>query len=140
VTVATGAGHGEEGKAIILVSIAMPTFFTAGSEASEADFGQLQRNVPDMTVEEVVAELSPILESVGFETAPYDGIGDPAYWMWYEQQDTSVGELLIVQGESWLMVMVLNQPADTALSTILEPLAKAALERLPPAFLVLPSG
>jgi hypothetical protein len=138
-TVALGAGHGEEGKAIIVVGVAILTFFTGGSEAAQADFERLQSDLPDMTMQDVVTELAHTLESVGFEITPYEGVGDLAYWLWYEGEGVSIGELIIVQGESWLTVAVVGQPQDAALATI-DALAGTALERLPPAFSVLPAG
>jgi hypothetical protein len=137
VTVALGAGHGEEGKAIMVFSIAILTFFTGGDEAAEAELERLQSSLPDMTVEEVVFEAVTALESVGYEVAPYEGVGDAAYWLWYEDEYVGIGELLVVQGESWLALMVIGQPEDEALLTA-EALAGTALERLPPAFYVLP--
>lgn len=138
VSVALGAGYGEEGKAIIVVSVAILTFFTGGSEAAQEDFERLQSELPDMTMQDVVAELVLVLESVGFEVTPYEGIGDAAHWMWYEQEGVSIGELAIVRGDAWLTVAVVGQPEDAALLTI-EALAGTALERLPPAFSVLPA-
>jgi hypothetical protein len=138
VTVALGAGHGAEGKGIIIMSVALLTFFTGGSEAAQESFERLESDLPDMTMQDVVAELVLVLESVGFEITPYDGIGDAAYWMWYEQEGMSIGELIVVRGESWLTVAVVGQPEDEALLTI-EALAGTALDRLPPVFLVLPS-
>ncbi|MBN1975758.1 MAG: hypothetical protein JW918_00010 [Anaerolineae bacterium] len=137
VTVALGAGHGEEGKAIMLVSVAILTFFTGGSEAAQENFERLESALPDMTMQEVVAELVLVLESVGFEVIPYEGVGDAAYWLWFEQEGVSIGELIIVRGESWLTIAVVGQPEDEALQTV-EALAGTALERLPPAFFVLP--
>jgi hypothetical protein len=138
VSVSLGAGHGEEGKAIMVVSLAILTFFTGGSEAAQEDFERLQSQLPDMTMQDVVAELVLTLESVGFEIIPYDGVGDLAYWLWYEQEGVSIGELIVVQGESWLTVAVVGQPQDAALLTV-EALAGPAVERLPPVFSVLPA-
>ncbi len=138
-TVALGAGHGEEGKAIMVVSVAILTFFTGGSETAQEDFERLQSALPDMTMQDVVNELVLVLESVGFEITPYEGVGDAAHWLWYAQEGVSVGELIVVQGESWLTVAVVGQPEDAALVTI-EALTGTALERLPPAFSVLPAG
>jgi hypothetical protein len=137
VTVALGAGHGEEGKVIILVGVALLTFFTGGDEAAMENFERLESALPDMTMQDVVAELVLVLESVGFEIIPYEGVGDAAYWLWFEQEGVSIGELIVVRGEAWLSVAVVGQPEDEALLTI-EALAGPALERLPPAFLVLP--
>lgn len=137
-SVALGAGYGEEGKAIIVVSVAILTFFTGGSEAAQEDFERLQSELPDMTMQDVVAELVLTLESVGFEITPYDGVGDAAYWLWYAQEGVSVGELIVVQDDAWLTVAVVGQPEDAALLTI-EALAGVALDRLPPAFSVLPA-
>jgi hypothetical protein len=138
VSVALGAGYGEEGKAIIVVSVAILTFFTGGSEAAQEDFERLQSGLPDMTMQDVVTELVLTLESVGFEIVPYAAAGDVAYWLWYEQEGVSIGELIVVQGDAWLTVAVVGQPEDAALLTI-EALAGTALERLPPAFSVLPA-
>jgi len=137
VTVALGAGHGEEGKAIMVFSIALLTFFTGGGEAAQEQLERLESDMPDMTMQEMVAELVSVLESVGFEIAPYEGVGDAAYWLWYENEYVSIGELIVVRGESWLSVAVVGQPEDEALLTV-ETLVGPALERLPPAFLVLP--
>ena len=137
-TVALGAGYGEEGKAIIVVSVAILTFFTGGSETAQEDFERLQSELPDMTMQDVVAELVLTLESVGFEVTPYDGVGDAAHWLWYEGEGVSVGELIIVRDEAWLTVAVVGQPQDAALLTV-DALADTALERLPPAFSVLPA-
>jgi hypothetical protein len=138
-TVALGAGYGEEGKAIIVVSVAILTFFTGGGEAAQEDFERLESALPDMTMQDAVSELVLVLESVGFEITPYEGIGDAAHWLWYEQESVSIGELIIVQGDAWLTVAVVGQSEDAALVTI-EALASPALERLPPAFSVLPAG
>jgi hypothetical protein len=138
VTVALGAGYGEEGKAIIVVGVALLTFFTGGSEAAQESFERLESDLPDMTMQDVVAELVLVLESVGFEITPYDGVGDAAYWLWYEQEGVSIGELIVVRGEAWLSLAVVGQPEDEALATV-EALAGTALERLPPAFSVLPA-
>jgi hypothetical protein len=138
VSVALGAGYGEEGKAIMVVSVAILAFFTGGSEAAQEDFERLQNELPDMTMQDVVAELVRTLESVGFGITPYDDVGDLAYWLWYEQAGMSVGELIVVQDDAWLTVAVVGQAQDLALLTI-EALAGTALERLPPAFSVLPA-
>jgi hypothetical protein len=138
VSVALGAGYGEEGKAIMVVSVAILAFFTGGSEVAQEDFERLQSQLPDMTMQDVVTELIDTLESVGFEIIPYDGIGDLAYWLWYEQEGVSVGELIAVRDDAWLTVAVVGQPQDVALLTI-GALAGTALERLPPAFSVLPA-
>jgi hypothetical protein len=137
VTVALGAGHGEEGKAIMVFSIALLTFFTGGGEAAQEQLERLESDLPDMTMQEMVAELVSVLESVGFEIAPYEGVGDVAYWLWYENEYMSIGELIVVRGESWLSIAVVGQPEDEALLTV-EALVGPALERLPPAFFVLP--
>lgn len=136
VSVALSAGHGEEGKGLMAFGIALLMFFTGG-EGSEEEIERLLESLPDMTVQEVVAEGVAALESVGYEVTPYDGIGDEAYWLWYEEEYLSIGELIIVQGESWLAVIVVGLPEDEALLAA-GTLAGPALERLPPAFLVLP--
>jgi hypothetical protein len=137
VTVALGAGHGEEGKVMMVFSMALFTFFTGGDEAAMEKIERLESALPDMTMQEVVAELVALLESVSFDVTPYDGVGDVAYWLWYEDEYVTVGELIIVQGESWLAVMIFGQSEEDALLTV-EALAGTALERLPPAFYVIP--
>ncbi len=139
VSITLSACHGEEGKLLQVTGISMIILFTGGSEAAEEELERLKSNLPDMTMQEmIVTEINPILESIGFEITPYDGIGDSAFWLWFEDEHTTIGELLVVQGESCLTVAVINQPEDAALVTA-EPLVKVALDRLPPVFSVLSS-
>jgi hypothetical protein len=137
VTVALGAGHGEEGKGMMFFGIALLTFLTGADEAAQENLERLESALPDMTMQEVVTELVLVLGSVGFEVAPYHGVGDVAYWLWYEDEYVSVGDLIVVRDESWLAVMVVGQPEDEALVTV-ETLVGPALGRLPPAFLLMP--
>jgi hypothetical protein len=139
VTIGFSASHGEEGKLLQVVGLSIITFFMEGSEVAEEEIERLQNNLLDMTMQEFIeTETNPVLESVGFEITPYEGIGDSAYWLWFGHEEGTIGELLVVQGESCVSVGVVDQPEDAAM-LIAEPLVKTALERLPPAFSVLPA-
>jgi hypothetical protein len=65
-TVALGADYGEEGKAIMVVSVAILIFFTRVGEAAQKDFERLESALPDMTMQDAVSELVLVLELVGF--------------------------------------------------------------------------
>ncbi len=130
------AAQGEEAKELTLLGLGLLVSLSGDQEAVTAAM-ELSAQLPELTLEELMAQLAQILIGVGIETTPHADLGDAAYWVTYSNEYLTQGTLIVVRDDIYVSISRVGGELDTALDQ-LAPMAETALDRLPPAFYVIP--
>lgn len=126
-----GAAQREEAKALSLVGAELMLAFSQDEEIREM-YQDLRDRMETISLGELVTELASILEAVGMTAQPLEGVGDVAFWI--SQPDYSLGELLVVRGDTYVYVVFTGVEGDLASA---RELVEGAFERLPSRFTVM---
>ncbi len=134
------AAWGDEAKLLLIYSIASLMAINDPSIDPEEAVEDLQEQAEDMSLGELYQLAIPLYEEAGFEVSEVDDLGDEAYWLWYADEagaNLRFGELFVLREDAYLMLGIIGLDEDEAQDATAA-LAEIALDRLPPAFDVLP--
>ncbi len=131
-----GAAQGDEGKELLMMGIGALVLFSQ-NDAIRNQFETLGGQLATMSLKELVEQLPPLYEAIGYEVSDQSGLGDLAFWSW--NADFKIGVLLVVQGDSYANISLIGLEQDIALGQA-KALMPTVLDRLPPAFTVLPAS
>ncbi len=133
-----GASSGEEAKTLMSTGVGLAVAMT-GDEAGMATLQEIEANIDDLSVKEMLDLLLEFFENFGSDVTPLPDLADGGFWLWHNDigGGLTFGEILMVRGDAYINIGLIGMEEETAFDAA-QSIAPVVLERLPPAFTIIP--